>query len=101
MLASTNFVWSKPYQSSKRDRAVDRECSEYSEPVDIENSPIYDTIKDNIVDKPPVPRCPRVPFKDRTNCTNLNVKEMSKKRSKSLSGLSNKKMLSNTELGNG
>ena len=60
---------------------------------------IYDTIKKNIADKPPVPRLQRMPLKDRSNTSNLNIKEMSKKRSKSLSGFSKKKIFSNNESG--
>ena len=111
MLASRQFVWSKPYKRGSRAEQNDRKseksdkcgterlCPVYSDPIDIENSQIYDTIKKNVADKPPVPRLQRMPLKDRSNTSNLNIKEMSKKRSKSLSGFSNKKIFSNNESG--
>ena len=108
MLASTHFVWSKPYQRSSRVDAHNRKsdqdgvgklCPIYSDPFDIENCQIYDTINKSIVDKPPVPKIQRMPLKDKSNTNHSSPKSMSKKRSKSLSGFSNKKVCSNNESG--
>ena len=115
MLASRNcnpnFVWSKTYESqrkgdknegnSENDKvSTSSLCSEYSEPVDTENNPIYATIRESTHNKPPVPRSSRIPLKDISNSINLNKKDVSKNRSKSLSAFINRKIFSRKILGN-
>ena len=116
MLASRQFVWSKPYQRRAKPTENDGNSENkredildpiYSEPIDIENNAVYydtikksDTDKKTLEEKPPVPRSQRLPLKDRSNTNNLLVKEAQKKRSKSLSGFSSKKSLPNNERGN-
>ena len=111
MLASRQFVWSKPYQ--RRAKPVENDGNNqrltpiYSEPIDIENSEVYydiikksDTNKKAVDEKPPVPRSQRLPLKDKSNTNSQLTKEEPKKRSKSLSRFSSKKSFSNNEQGN-